>query len=65
MEKRMGRQIVRSSLMITARVTSMYYMYFYAFDQGNAVLGQEIGDHVGDWEHNMIRFKNGIPQAIW
>ncbi|KAI4256468.1 MAG: hypothetical protein LQ352_002074 [Teloschistes flavicans] len=42
-----------------------YYMYFYTFNQGNTVFGQEIGDHVGDWEHNMIRFKNGIPQAIW
>lgn len=42
-----------------------YYMYFYAFDVGNTVLGQEVGNHVGDWEHNMIRFKNGIPQAVW
>ncbi|KAL8959179.1 MAG: hypothetical protein Q9193_003908 [Seirophora villosa] len=42
-----------------------FYMYFYANNQGNTVLGQEIGDHVGDWEHNMIRFKNGVPKAIW
>ncbi|KAL8787894.1 MAG: hypothetical protein Q9213_001921 [Squamulea squamosa] len=42
-----------------------YYMYFYAYNQGNTVLGQEIGDHVGDWEHNMIRFRDGVPQAIW
>ena len=42
-----------------------YYLYFYAFNQGNRVLGREIGYHVGDWEHNMIRFKNGVPQAIW
>ena len=42
-----------------------FYMYFYAYNQGPPILGQEIGDHVGDWEHNMIRFKNGVPQAIW
>lgn len=42
-----------------------FYMYFYAYNQGNKVLWQEIGDHVGDWEHNMIRFLNGIPQTIW
>lgn len=42
-----------------------FYMYFYAYNQGPPILGQEIGDHVGDWEHNMIRFKDGTPQAVW
>ncbi|MCJ1261006.1 hypothetical protein MMC22_000870 [Lobaria immixta] len=42
-----------------------FYMYFYAYNQGPPVFGQEIGDHVGDWEHNMIRFKNGVPQSVW
>lgn len=42
-----------------------FYMYFYAYNQGNTVLRQELGDHIGDWEHNMIRFLNGTPQALW
>jgi hypothetical protein len=42
-----------------------YYMYFYAYNQGNTIFGQEAGDHVGDWEHNMVRFANGTPTAIW
>jgi hypothetical protein len=43
----------------------VFYHYFYAYNQGNTVLGLEFGDHVGDWEHNMIRFSGGVPQALW
>lgn len=43
----------------------VFYMYFYAYNLGNTVFGQELGDHIGDWEHNMIRFQDGEPQAIW
>lgn len=42
-----------------------FYMYFYAFNYGGDYFGFTIGDHIGDWEHNMIRFKNGKPQAVW
>ncbi|KAL3424065.1 vacuolar protein sorting-associated protein 62 [Phlyctema vagabunda] len=42
-----------------------FYMYFYSFNQGPTVMKMEIGDHVGDWEHNMVRFKNGLPDSIW
>ncbi|KAL4757436.1 uncharacterized protein BDW70DRAFT_153354 [Aspergillus foveolatus] len=42
-----------------------FYFYFYSYNQGNTVLGMEFGNHVGDWEHNMIRFQDGAPQAIW
>ncbi|KAI9050500.1 hypothetical protein LZ554_005662 [Drepanopeziza brunnea f. sp. 'monogermtubi'] len=40
-------------------------MYFYAYNQGNIVFFQELGDHIGDWEHNMIRFQDGEPQTMW
>ncbi|TAQ87001.1 hypothetical protein B7494_g4676 [Chlorociboria aeruginascens] len=42
-----------------------YYMYFYAYNWGGKVAGLNFDDHVGDWEHTMTRFTNGVPQTIW
>ncbi|KAF2258360.1 hypothetical protein CC78DRAFT_124576 [Lojkania enalia] len=45
-----------------------FYMYFYAYNWGGEVLGidqLQFGNHVGDWEHNMIRFESGTPTYIW
>lgn len=42
-----------------------FYMYFYAFNYGGTYFGFTIGNHVGDWEHNMVRFQDGKPQAVW
>ncbi|KAF2724686.1 hypothetical protein K431DRAFT_343613, partial [Polychaeton citri CBS 116435] len=43
-----------------------YYMYFYAFNYGGYYLDQfNIGNHVGDWEHTMVRFVNEEPHSIW
>ncbi|POS85851.1 hypothetical protein EPUL_001541, partial [Erysiphe pulchra] len=46
-------------------VVDAFYLYFYSFNDGPRGLGHQVGNHVGDWEHNMIRFTNGTPTAIW
>ncbi|TVY89114.1 putative vacuolar protein sorting-associated protein [Lachnellula willkommii] len=46
-------------------ILDAFYIYFYTFNDGPTALGRKVGNHLGDWEHNMIRFKNGEPQAIW
>lgn len=48
-------------------IVDTFYMYFYAYNWGTIVniINQNLGNHVGDWEHNMIRFKDGKPQHIW
>lgn len=59
---------VSSAIIVTDHgddTVDAFYFYFYAFDFGGVYVGQNIGNHVGDYEHNMIRFVNGTPSAIW
>lgn len=42
-----------------------FFFYFYAFDFGGVYFGLNVGNHVGDWEHNMLRFENGTPSEMW
>jgi len=42
-----------------------FFFYFYSFNFGGTVLGQRFGDHVGDWEHTMVRFVNGAPDVVY
>ncbi|KAH3661615.1 hypothetical protein OGAPHI_006463 [Ogataea philodendri] len=43
-----------------------YWFYFYSFNEGPYVMGTgPFGDHVGDWEHSLVRFYNGEPVIVW
>ncbi|KAF3045794.1 hypothetical protein E8E11_007871 [Didymella keratinophila] len=46
-------------------VVDVFYFVFWAYNYGGDVLGQNLGNHVGDWEHAMIRFKNNKPKKVW
>ncbi|KAI8990687.1 hypothetical protein BD414DRAFT_484490 [Trametes punicea] len=46
-------------------VLDAFYFYFYSFNHGGTILGIEFGDHVGDWEHTMVRFVNNTPTVLY
>jgi hypothetical protein len=46
-------------------IVDAFWFYFYSFNEGNTVLGIRFGNHVGDWEHTMVRFHHGKPKAVY
>ncbi|KFA45962.1 hypothetical protein S40293_07323 [Stachybotrys chartarum IBT 40293] len=46
-------------------VLDAFWFFFYSYNLGQTVLGIRFGNHVGDWEHCMMRFENGEPRAIF
>lgn len=45
-------------------VLDAFWFFFYSYNLGQKVFNIRFGNHVGDWEHTMIRFKDGKPESI-
>lgn len=46
-------------------ILDAFWFFFYSYNLGQTVLSMRFGNHVGDWEHCMVRFENGIPRAMF
>jgi hypothetical protein len=46
-------------------ILDAFWFYFYSYNLGTTVFNIRFGNHIGDWEHSLIRFHNGIPKAVF
>lgn len=46
-------------------VVHAFWFFFYSYNLGNSVFGVGFGDHVGDWEHSVVRFRDGKPESVF
>jgi hypothetical protein len=46
-------------------IIDAFWFFFYSYNLGNSVLDVRFGNHVGDWEHTMVRFYKGRPKALF
>ncbi|KAL6712833.1 Vacuolar protein sorting-associated protein 62 [Lecanora helva] len=46
-------------------VVDAFWFFFYSYNLGNLVFNVRFGNHVGDWEHTLIRFHHGKPKLVF
>lgn len=46
-------------------IIDAFWFYFYSYNLGTTVLKIRFGNHIGDWEHSLIRFHHGKPKAVF
>ncbi len=66
--KRGGRSNAPTILVVIDKgdgIVDAFWLFFYSFNQGNKVLNIRFGNHLGDWEHTMIRFQHGEATAVF
>lgn len=46
-------------------IVDAFWFFFYSYNLGNVVFNIRFGNHIGDWEHTLVRFKNGKPKVVF
>ena len=46
-------------------IVDAFWFYFYSYNLGNVVLNVRFGNHIGDWEHTLVRFQHGKPKIVF
>ena len=46
-------------------IVDAFWFFFYSYNLGNLVFGVRFGNHIGDWEHTLIRFEHGKPKVVF
>ncbi|KAI9696304.1 MAG: Vacuolar protein sorting-associated protein 62 [Bogoriella megaspora] len=63
-----GRSDAPATLVVIDKgngIVDAFWFFFYSYNLGNVVLNVRFGNHVGDWEHTLVRFKYGEPIEIF
>ncbi len=46
-------------------ILDVFWFFFYSYNLGQTVAHIRFGNHIGDWEHCMMRFEHGLPRAMF
>ncbi|KAF6228476.1 hypothetical protein HO133_008206 [Letharia lupina] len=46
-------------------IVDAFWFFFYSYNLGNIVFNIRFGNHIGDWEHTLIRFEHGKPKVVF
>ena len=46
-------------------IVDAFWFFFYSYNLGNLVFNIRFGNHIGDWEHTLVRFEHGRPKTVF